>query len=197
MADYAFFVFSFLAVLITIILSPGGKLSMPWLKSIPFLSLALVIVAYVAFGWRLAEASVPWSTMFHEHLKGWQIELDQRTILALIHIFTLFIITLTTLALTTPITLMTYVVGNWAKSELRSMVSMVFWCFIFVVALRWFNYFTSFLLLLAAAILGRIELRNLGMGQGQSLLLLALICGSAFAGGVYSYFSYYPLPSLN
>ena len=166
---------------------------MPWLKSIPFLSIALVIITYVAFGWRLAEASVPWSIMFHEHLKGLRVDVDQMTILALIHVFTLFIITLTTLALTTPITLMTYVVGSWAKSELRSMVSMVFWCFVFVVALRWFNYFTSFLLLLSAAILGRIELRYAGLGQGQSLLFLALICISAFAGGVYSYFHYYPL----
>lgn len=169
---------------------------MRWLKSIPFLSIALVIVTYAAFGWRLAEASVPWSIMFHEHLKGLRIDIDQRVILVLIHVFTLFIITLTTLALTTPITLMTYVAGNWAKSELKSMVSMVFWCLVFVVSLRWFNYFTSFLLLLSAAILGRIELRYIGLGQRQSLLLLALICISAFAGGVYSYFHYYPLPAV-
>jgi len=170
------------------------KLPMPWLKSIPFLSVALVVITYITFGWRLAEASVPWSVAFHEHLKGLGLDVDQITVLVLIHLFTLFIITLTTLALTTPITLMTYVVGNWGKSELRSVVSMVFWCFIFVVALRWFNYFTSFLLLLSAAILGRIELRYAGFGQGQSLLLLVLICGSAFAGGVYGYFRHYPLP---
>lgn len=168
---------------------------MRWLKSIPFLSIALVIVTYTVFGWRLAEASVPWSMMFHEHLKGLRVDIDHRVILILIHIFTLFIIVLTTLALTTPVTLVTYVVGNWAKSELRSLVSMLFWCLVFVMALRWFNYFTSFLLLLSAAVLGRIELRYAGLGQGQSLLLLALICISAFAGGVYSYFYQYPLPT--
>jgi hypothetical protein len=169
---------------------------MRWLKSIPFLSIVLVIVTYAVFGWRLAETSVPWSMMFHEHLKGLRVDIDQRIILVFIHIFTLFIITLTTLALTTPITLMTYVVGSWAKSELRSVVSMVFWCLVFVVSLRWFNYFTSFLLLLSAAILGRIELRYVGLGQRQSLLLLALICISAFVGGVYGYFYQYPLPPV-
>ena len=167
---------------------------MPWLKSIPFVSIALVIITYGVFGWSIASASVPWAEQLHDQLHAVEWDLEEQTIILLIHGFALFAITLTTLALTAPITLMTYFVGSWVQSEARSMVSMVLWSFLFVIALRWFNHFTTFLVLLCAAILGRIELRYVGLNQTQTLLLLSLICVTAFSGGAYSYFYFNTFP---
>jgi hypothetical protein len=163
---------------------------MPRLKSIPFVSIALVIITYGVFGWSIASASVPWSEQLHDQLHVFEWDLEEKTILLLIHGFALFAITLTTLALTAPITLMTYFVGVWVQAEVRSMVSILLWSFMFVVALRWFNHFTTFLVLLCAAILGRIELRYVGLNQTQTLMLLSLICITGFSGGAYSYFHF-------
>jgi hypothetical protein len=89
---------------------------------------------------------------------------------------------------------MTYFVGVWVEGEARSVVSMVLWSLLFVVALRWFNHFTTFLVLLCAAILGRIELRYLGLNQTQTLSLLTVICLAGFSGGAYGYFHYNGFP---
>ena len=167
---------------------------MPWLKSIPVVSIALVIITYAVFGWSIAAASVVWTDQLHDQLKAVEWVVEERTILLLIHGFALLAITITTLALTAPITLMTYFVGSWVQSEARSMVSMVLWSFLFVIALRWFNHFTTFLVLLCAAILGRIELRYVGLNQTQTLSLLTLICLAGFSGGAYGYFHYHSFP---
>ncbi|MFM1842886.1 MAG: hypothetical protein RLZZ490_1624 [Cyanobacteriota bacterium] len=164
---------------------------MPWLKSIPIVSIALVIITYAVFGWSIAASSIVWTQELHEQLKALEWVVEEQTILLLIHGFALLAITLTTLALTAPITLMTYFVGSWVQSEARSMVSMVLWSFLFVIALRWFNHFTTFLVLLCAAILGRIELRYVGLNQTQALSLLTLICLASFSGGAYGYFHYH------
>jgi hypothetical protein len=163
---------------------------MPRLKSLPFVSIALVIITYGVFGWSVASASVPWAEQLHDQLHVFEWDLEEETILLLIHGFALFAITLTTLALTAPITLMTYFVGVWVQAEVRSMVSILLWSFLFVVALRWFNHFTTFLVLLCAAILGRIELRYVGLNQTQTLMLLSVICMAGFSGGAYSYFHF-------
>ncbi|MEB3159862.1 MAG: hypothetical protein VKL20_00235 [Synechocystis sp.] len=167
---------------------------MPWLKSIPLVSIALVIITYAAFGWSTASASVIWTEQWHEQLQALEWNVEEQTILLFIHGFALLAITLITLALTAPITLMTYFVGSWVQSEARSMVSMVLWSFLFVIALRWFNHFTTFLVLLCAAILGRIELRYVGLNQTHTLLLLTVICLAGFSGGAYAYFYYNSFP---
>ena len=167
---------------------------MPWLKSIPVVSIALVIITYAAVGWSTASASIVWTEQLHGQLQAVEWNIEEKTLLLLIHGFALLAITLITLALTAPITLMTYFVGSWVQSEARSMVSMVLWSFLFVIALRWFNYFTTFLVLLCAAILGRIELRYVGLNQTQTLSLLTLICLVSFSGGAYGYFRYHSFP---
>jgi hypothetical protein len=163
---------------------------MPWLKSVPLISIILVIITYATFGWMIAEESILWADYWDDQLDILAWDIKEQTILLLIHAVTLLAITITTLALTAPITLMTYFVGTWVQSEARSMVSMLLWSFLFVIALRWFNHFTTFLVLLSAAILGRIELRYVGLNKSQTLFLLTIICLGSFIGGACGYFYY-------
>lgn len=166
---------------------------MLWFKSVPLVSIALVMITYGAFGWSTASASLPWVDLLHDQLHVFAWDVKEQTILLFIHGLALLAITIATLALTAPITLMTYFVGTWVRSEARSVVSMLLWSFLFVIALRWFNYFISFLVLLCAGILGRIELRYAGLNQTVALFLLTLICVGSFSGGAFSYFHWHPL----
>ena len=165
---------------------------MPWLKSVPLISIVLVMITYGVFGWSMAETTLPWVHLVHDQLHVFAWDVKEQTILIVIHGFALLAITIATLALTAPITLMTYFVGSWVQSEARSIISMVLWSFLFVVALRWFNYFINLFMLLSAAILGRMELRYTGLNQTVSLCLLTLICVGSFSGGVLSYFHWHP-----
>ena len=168
---------------------------MPWfrLKPLPVTSITLVILTYAVFGWSFAEDSIHWSKILEVNVDQLLWDVDQSTMLFLIHAFALFAITLITLALTAPITLMTYFVGTWLESEWESIISMVAWSFLFVIALRWFDHFTTFLVLLCAAILGRLELRYAGLGPNQALGMVTTICLTSFLGGALLFFYYHPL----
>jgi hypothetical protein len=158
---------------------------------LPFLSIfsfLLLILAYGIFGWNVASASTIWSQSVLEQFQNWQLGLKEESIMAIIHFFALVAIVLTSLALTAPISLMTFFVGSWIKSFGQSIISMIIWSFLFVLMLRWLNYFAEFLVLLCSGILGRIELRQAGLGQFKALFILTLLCVFSFGGGVFGYF---------
>ena len=163
---------------------------MLWLKYLPVISILLLLVTYTAFGWHVTSASLVWSEPLSAQFKSWDFDLEQQSILWGIHLLALLMIVLTSLALTAPIALMTFFVGSWARSEVQSMISMVFWSFVLVVMLRWFNYFVEFLVLICSAVLGRIELRNAGLSQSQAVLVLLALCIASFGVGVYSSFQF-------
>ena len=108
-----------------------------------------------------------------------------------IHLFAILIIVLTSLALTAPLTLMTLFVGSWMKSELQSIIAMIAWSFVLVLILRWFNIFIQFLVLLSAAILGRLELRYIGYTRSQTIGILTILGLIGFGSGAMGYFYYF------
>lgn len=155
---------------------------------IPVLSLILLVVAYGLFGWHTASQSMAWSRLLLEETESWKTGLQEETLIWGIHLLALATIVITSLALTAPIALMTFFVGSCVKSEIQSAVSILVWSFIFVLMLRWFDFFANFLVLIAAAILGRLELRSLGLNRPIALCLLTIICLASFSSGAYSYF---------
>ncbi len=163
---------------------------MVWLKYIPFFSITLVMITYGVLGWNISSASPGWSQQLLEQSQNWSLGLEQNAIIIAIHALVIVVIVLTSLALTAPITLVTYFVGGWVHSSLQSIATMLVWSFIFVITLRWFNYFVDFLVILCSAMLGRIELRYAGLNQIQSILILMTLCISSFLGGVFSYFHF-------
>ena len=154
------------------------------LNLIPLLSTGLLIITYAVFGWDIAAKSLDWSQILFNQFQQWHIGLEQEIFIVVIHALALIAIILTALALTAPIALMTFFVGSWVQSEVRSIVSILIWSFLFVLVLRWFNLFIEFLVLLAAAILGRIEFRSAGFNSLQTLGILTLLCLLSF--GVYN-----------
>jgi hypothetical protein len=122
---------------------------------------------------------------------GWGLSLKDDSLMLAIHLFAILMIVLTSLALTAPISLMTFLVGSWGKSEIQAISSMIVWTLVLVIALRWFNIFIQFLILLSGAILGRLELRYIGYSRSQTIFLLSIIGLVGFGGGALGYFHWF------
>jgi hypothetical protein len=161
---------------------------MAWLKTFPWLSLGVMLITYGVFGWHLAGASVVWSHSLAVEANGWGISVEDSFLVLAIHLFAILLIVVTSLALTTPFTLMTFFAGSWMKSEIKSIVSMIVWSFLLVVILRWFNFFVHFLVLFSAAILGRLELRYIGYSRSQTVFILSILGLMGFGAGALGYF---------
>jgi len=164
---------------------------MTWLKTFPWLSLSVMLITYVVFGWHIAGASINWSHSIVVQTNGLGLGLKDESLMLAIHLFAILVIVLTSLALTAPLTLMTFFVGSWMKSEFQSIIAMIAWSFLLVLILRWFNIFIQFLVLLSAAILGRLELRYIGYSRSQTVWLLTILGLIGFGSGAMSYFYYF------
>jgi hypothetical protein len=165
------------------------------LKTFPWLSLGVMLVTYGVFGWHIAAASINWSHSLAVEANGWGLSLKDDSLMIAIHLFAILMIVLTSLALTAPLTLMTFFVGSWIQSEMQSILSMIVWSFLLVIILRWFNFFIQFLVLLSAAILGRLELRYIGYSRSQTVFMLSILGLIGFGGGALGYFHYFD-PSI-
>lgn len=160
---------------------------MLWLKTLPWLSLLIIIVTYGVFGWHIASLSAQWSHALVLQSHDWGFKVEDSGMMLLIHLLAILMIVLTSLALSAPLSLMTFVVGTSIRSEGQSIISTVIWSFIFVVILRWFNIFAHFLVLISAALLGRLELRYIGYSNTRTVCLLMLIGLVGFSVGALSY----------
>ncbi|MFM7438099.1 MAG: hypothetical protein ACKO2V_05770 [Snowella sp.] len=164
---------------------------MTQLKTFPWLSLSIMLITYVVFGWHIAAVSINWSHSIVVQTNGLGLGLKDESLMLAIHLFAILIIVLTSLALTAPLTLMTFFVSSWIKSELQSIMAMIAWSFLLVLILRWFDVFIQFLVLLSAAILGRLELRYIGYSRSQTLGILTILGLIGFGSGAMSYFYYF------
>jgi hypothetical protein len=159
---------------------------MAWFKKIPWLSLILLILVYGVFGWLYT----PWFNFFLQEgtLLGWTIEQD----LALVLVYGLgcFWVLVIAVAFTAPVTLMTVSIGNWLRSEVRAFFCLLFGALAFALIVRWFAFFTRFFVLLAAAMLVKIDLQAAGYGKWLSTLILTFLCLAAFSIGVLAFYAW-------
>jgi hypothetical protein len=165
---------------------------MSWLKKFPWLSLLLVLLTYAVFGWFVASESENWRNWLLEQGKSWNWGFEEGAYQIFIHVVATFAIISISLILTAPIAMMTYILGSWMGSDAKAILSILVWSFVFVLMIRWFEYFIRFLVLLSAAILGRLELQTLGYNKWQTFTLLTLLCLLGFALGVFAHLRVIP-----
>jgi hypothetical protein len=156
-------------------------------KKFPWLSLCLIVVVYGVFGWIVARSSVNWSEELVEQGKAWGLVLDDEYATFIIDLLGIALILAIAVGLTAPIALITICFGIWLRSETKAWFSILAWAFAVVFIIRWINYFAKFLLLLCAALLGRLELQATGYNNWQTFTILSLISLGGFGGGVLSF----------
>ena len=159
---------------------------MRWLKKIPWLSLSILIIAYGTFGWIYAS----WAVKFIDQGKlfYWVLEKDIATIF--IYGLGIFWVLLIALAFTAPIALMTISIGSWFNSDARAFMSIVFGAMAFALIVQWLGLFAKFFVLLASAILVRIDLRTAGLNMLISLFIIGCCCLLGFGGGILAFISW-------
>jgi hypothetical protein len=159
-------------------------------KKIPWLALGLVLLVYGVFGWAVAESSIVWSEAIVEQGKNWGLIIDDEYASAIIDILGAALIIAIALGLTAPIALVTIFFGSWQKSETKAWISILGWAYAVVFILRWIHYFARFLVLLCAALLGRLEFQSAGYNSWQTFVILTLACLGGFGLGVFSFWQF-------
>lgn len=157
---------------------------MTWLINSRWVALVLMFLAYTTFGWYISQSSIDWSRWLSQQGEGWGWFLEEELVFIALHFLAAVTILGITFALTYPVSLMTIFFGNWLKSDLKAMFSVLAWSFAFVLMIRWGEYFVRFLVLLCAALLTRFELREVGYNNWQTFAILALLSVGGFAIGV-------------
>ncbi len=163
---------------------------MSWLIKFPLLSLSVVFATYCVFGWNVGSAA---STLTHsmvEQGRTWGWLLEENAVFLGLHIMAGVLVLMITASLAAPVAIITVVFGSGFKSDTRAMVAVLLWSFAVVVMFSWLNYFVRFLVLLCAAILGKLELQSQGYPQWQVLLTLMIICLGGFGLGLVAFYGY-------
>lgn len=144
-----------------------------FLKKLPWLSLALLLAAYTTLSWLLYRLNVTWQL--------WAIVLG--------------------LALTQAFLLTTFSRGvqrfleKWLRSDLGYFSVILLVGMLGVFFLAWFHFFGHLLVLLAAEILARLDLRRAGYTRLQALVILVLVSLLGLGvGGTAHYLKYRLLP---
>jgi hypothetical protein len=122
------------------------------MKSFPWVSLMLVVVAYASLGWLISQAH-----------SAWYIWLMVVTAI-------LFLLS----ALTTPWLKMADYSILFFKSDTRTLAFSILAAFLFFLMLAWFKVFLDTLVIISANILLRIDVQRCGLGERQSFLITSI-----------------------
>jgi len=89
---------------------------------------------------------------------------------------------------TSPVSLMTVGLNNWLKSDTRAFLSIFIGAFAFAIIVQRVDFFARFLVLLAAAFLGKLDLQLIGISRWLCSLILVFLCWFGFTGGILAFY---------
>jgi uncharacterized protein YacL len=156
---------------------------MTWCKKIPWLSLIIFLVTYGVLGWI-------YSSWGLEAIKQRVIFGNLETELAfrLFSGWGIIVVLLIALLLSDPISLITISLGSWLQSDIKAFLSIFLGAFAFTLIFQWFSYLIKFLVLVAAALLLRLDLQQAGVNKWLSILIMAVSSLLGFTGGILAFY---------
>ncbi|EAW35493.1 hypothetical protein [Lyngbya sp. PCC 8106] len=122
------------------------------MKKTTWLSLFLLILTYITFGWTLFEAEI--------NLYEWGGIITSVVILCLLF--------------TTPINQLQKPIVKWFKTDFGTFISILLGSFLIVVIATYLNTFAKILLILSATTLVRMELQTLGIKNWSAFFILLI-----------------------
>ena len=159
---------------------------MLWLTKTLWLSLSILGIAYGTFGWIYAS----WADHFINQGKLFYWILEKNIITPLIYGLGICWVLLIALAFTTPIALMTVSLGRWIKSDFGAFMSIILGAMTFALVVQWLDLFSKFFVLLASALLVRLDLKTIGLKTWISSLIIGCLCLLGFGSGILAYSVY-------
>ena len=158
------------------------------LKTTAWISITLLLMTYGVFGWLYAS----WVMKMIEDEGILHQVLETQTTLAILYGVGTIWILLIAIIFTAPVALMKISLNNWLKSDMKAFLSIFFGALAFALIVQWLNYFARFFVLLASAILVKLDLQTLGLSRWLSQFFLAVMCLGSFFGGIvaFNYWGY-------
>lgn len=154
---------------------------MSWLEKPFWLSLILLLITYIIFGWWVAKHIPLWNEWLIAQRWFLLPEIPSVVLLLILNIAFIVIINLIS---TAPRKILAICLGSWIESNVTAFISILIWSLAFVFMLRWIGYFARFLVMLSAAMLLRLELRRLGFKETLTFTVLNILCLIGFAIGL-------------
>jgi hypothetical protein len=122
------------------------------MKSFPWVSLMLVVLAYGSLGWLISQAHSPWYIWL-------------TAVIAILFLLS---------ALTTPWLKMADYSILFFKSDTRTLAFSILAAFLFFLMLAWFKVFLDTLVIISANILLKIDVQRFGLGERESFLITSI-----------------------
>jgi hypothetical protein len=158
-----------------------------WLEKMPWLSLLILFITYMLFGWSITQKSESLIKVLLNTGENLNLLIEKDTILLAIHLLALATIIIITFFLTTPIALITFVYKGTISSDLTAIISVFGWSLLLVIIACYFSFFADFLVMISASILARLDLQKLGCKSRETFLIILILASIAFALGVFSF----------
>jgi hypothetical protein len=76
---------------------------------------------------------------------------------------------------------------SWFKNDISAVLSILGWSLAVVFIFHRWAVFSRVLILLAATILGRLELQEAGYNRWQVFLMITILCLGSFGLGIWAY----------
>ena len=153
-------------------------------KTTTGISTTLLIMTYGVFGWLYASWVI---RVLGDESIIFQVFKPKIAVGLLYGIGTIWILAIA-LIFTTPVALMTITLNNWLKSDMRAFFLVFFGALGFALIVQRLDFFSRFLILLASAILVKLDLQTLGLSRWLSYCVLAVMCLCSFFGGITAFY---------
>lgn len=147
----------------------------------------LIPSVYGVFGWSIAHERLSWSDWLLARGDEMNWTLTSEWLEIIIYILAVGIILSIALGLTLFSHLMPVFFRSWFKNDISAVLSILGWSLAVVFIFHKWAVFSRALILLAATILGRLELQEAGYNRWQVFLMLTILCLGSFGLGIWAY----------
>jgi len=161
------------------------------MKKFPWLSWTIFLMVYASFGWLMGPEQSFLSVFILSQLKLWRLEqgfeqhrYNIEIFLAIVETLGIFVITV---FLADTLKIIKIVFRKPFSSNLLTFIYILLWSSLVSVVLTWFSYFTRFFILIAAAILLRIDLQRFNFKHSHITWISCISGLFAFIVGIVAF----------
>ncbi len=148
--------------------------------------MVFLFLTYTVFGWLLVQGNEEFSHWAMETAEIWGFSLNGKILSMILLGLGLGLICLIAVGLTLPFTLIRFVKGA-IVSDKKAFGAVLLWAFIFVLLVCRIDLVARLLVMLAAAILARLELEKVGLSEWTVFVIILVVCLIGYASGVLGF----------
>ena len=156
---------------------------MLWFRKIPWLSISIMTIAYGVSGWLYAA----WAVEIINQGKLFYWILENNIITVILYGLGICFILLIALAFTAPVAFLTTGMAKWFRTDFGAFMSIILGAMAFALIVQRLDFFSRIFVLLASAMLVRIELKIRGIKTWISSLIIACLCLLGFGIGIIAH----------